>query len=90
MLKNQLSCFPSSFFCTAKIAAASPAAAFALIREKLSDPSYRRAGIKALTESVTAGDLVVMVSGKEAVLIGTDHETSQEIEAWLDCFLDSP
>ena len=31
-----------------------------------------------------------MVSGKEAVLIGTDPETSQEIETWLDCFLDSP
>jgi hypothetical protein len=31
-----------------------------------------------------------MVNGKEAVLIGTDPETSQEIEAWLDCFLDSP
>ena len=90
MLKNQLSCFPSSFFCTAKIAAASPAAAFALIREKFSDPSVRRAGIKTLTEPVCTGDLVVMVSGKEAVLIGTDPETSQEIEAWLECSLDSP
>ena len=90
MLKNQLSCFPSSFFCTAKIAAASPAAAFAFIEEKLSDPSVRRTGIKTLTEPVAAGDIVVMVNGKEAVLIGTDPETSQEIEAWLDCFLDSP
>ena len=94
MLKviNELSlaAFPAALLCSAKIAAASPAAAFALIREKLSDPSYRRVGIKTLTEPVCTGDLVVMVSGKEAVLIGTDPETSQEIETWLDCFLDSP
>ena len=85
-----LAAFPAALLCSAKIAAASPAAAFALIREKLSDPSYRRVGIKTLTEPVCTGDLVVMVSGKEAVLIGTDPETSQEIETWLDCFLDSP
>lgn len=90
MLKNQLSCFPSSFFCTAKIAAASPAAAFAFIREKLSSLGENEVGIKTLTEPVCTGDLVAMVSGKEAVLIGTDPETSQEIETWLDCFLDSP
>ena len=85
-----LAAFPAALLCTAKIAAASPAAAFAFIEEKLSDPSVRRTGIKTLTEPVTAGDIVVMVDGKEAVLIGTDPETSQEIEAWLDCFLDSP
>lgn len=85
-----LAAFPAALLCSAKIAAASPAAAFALIREKLSDPSYRRVGIKTLTEPVCTGDLVAMVSGKEAVLIGTDPETSQEIETWLDCFLDSP
>ena len=85
-----LAAFPAALLCSAKIAAASPAAAFAFIEEKLSDPSVRRTGIKTLTEPVTAGDLVVMVNGKEAVLIGTDPETSQEIEAWLDCFLDSP
>ena len=85
-----LAAFPAAFFCSAKIAAASPAAAFAFIEEKLSDPSVRRTGIKTLTEPVTAGDIVVMVNGKEAVLIGTDPETIQEIEAWLECFLDSP
>ena len=85
-----LAAFPAALLCSAKKAAASPAAAFAFIEEKLSDPSVRRTGIKTLTEPVTAGDIVVMVDGKEAVLIGTDPETSQEIEAWLDCFLDSP
>ena len=85
-----LAAFPAALLCSAKIAAASPAAAFALIREKLSNPSENEVGIKTLTEPVCTGDLVVMVSGKEAVLIGTDPETSQEIEAWLDCFLDSP
>ena len=85
-----LAAFPAALLCSAKIAAASPAAAFALIEEKLSDPSVRRTGIKTLTEPVVAGDLVVMVDGKEAVLIGTDDWSNQEIETWLDCFLDSP
>ena len=85
-----LAAFPAALLCSAKIAAASPAAAFVFIEEKLSDPSVRRTGIKTLTEPVVAGDLVVMIDGKEAVLIGTDPETSQEIEAWLECFLDSP
>ena len=85
-----LAAFPAALLCSAKIAAASPAAAFALIREKLSDPSVRRAGIKTLTEPVQIGDLVVMVTGTQAVLIGTDLETSQEIDEWLECFLDSP
>ena len=85
-----LAAFPAALLCTAKIAAASPAAAFAFIREKLQNSGKTEVGIKTLTEPVCTGDLVVMVNGKEAVLIGTDPATSQEIETWLDCFLDSP
>ena len=81
-----LAAFPAALLCSAKMAAASPAAAFALIREKLDkDPQ-----ITIFTGPVQVGDIVVMIGDDSAVLIGTDPETSQEIEAWLECFLDSP